>query len=256
MWSRGRKLSSTSLLLRYFRSNCTQISPGLCLLEIIEGDQTFFLIGDLQVRCEALFQCAPSRSRQPGPFVSLRRCPQAQRFSLTCNFISVWHQTHPRLLLPPPPSASDCQAEASSACLARPSVCDHSGCSGADWCSCVGALLQVTDRPFRGMQVAPLPLINWLINPGSGIDNARFARIHAPGDTGTCPHSAAPCKTRPEVVRRKQANGGDESGMLVLKPNINTATDEAKTPPLIAVRRVTVEIYWVIDEVMLPFSII
>lgn len=162
---------------------------------------------------------------QRGPFVSLRRCPQAPRFSLTYNFISVWHRTHSRLS--PPPSASDCQAEASSARLACPSVCDHSSCSGADWCSCVRALLQVTDRPFRGMQVVP-PLINWLINPSSRIDNARFARIHAPGDTGTCPHSAAPCKTRPEVVRRKQASSDDENGMLVLKPNINTAAYEDK----------------------------
>lgn len=106
----------------------------------------------------------------------------------------------------------------------------------------------MTDRPFRGMQVAPPPLINWLINPSSRIDNARFARIHAPGDTGTCPHSAAPCKTRPEVVWRKRANGDDENGMLLLKPNINTAADEAESPPLITVRRVTVEICWVLDD--------
>lgn len=35
------------------------------------------------------------------------------------------------------------------------------------------------------------PLINWPINPSGRIDNAQFARIHAAGDAGTGPHSAA-----------------------------------------------------------------
>lgn len=87
------------------------------------------------------------------------------------------------------------------------------GEAGTDWCSSVGPLLQqVTDGPLRGGW-GRRPLINWPINPSSRIDNAQFARIHAAGDAGTGPHSAAPCRTRRrEGGGWRDAEGG---GMLV-----------------------------------------
>lgn len=49
--------------------------------------------------------------------------------------------------------------------LGQPSVCNHSGCCGADWCSCVGPRCRWVISRSQGY--TSLPLINCPINPAT-----------------------------------------------------------------------------------------